>query len=54
MGLQSALDLGVPLPLITESVFARLLQHWKEERKGASKELAATKIPGIQQTRTSL
>lgn len=29
---QSALDLGVPLPLITESVFARYISAYKEER----------------------
>ncbi|MED4404918.1 NADP-dependent phosphogluconate dehydrogenase [Heyndrickxia coagulans] len=36
---QSALDLGVPLPLITESVFARFISAMKEERKAASKLL---------------
>ena len=36
---QSALDLGVPLPLITESVFARLLSALKDERVAASKQL---------------
>lgn len=36
---QSALDLGVPLPLITESVFARFLSAIKEERILASKAL---------------
>jgi len=36
---QSALDLGVPLPLITESVFARLLSSLKDERVAASKIL---------------
>ena len=44
---QSALDLGVPLPLITESVFARFVSTLKEERVAASKELAATKIPEL-------
>lgn len=34
---QSALDLGVPLSLITESVFARYLSSLKEERIAASK-----------------
>lgn len=38
---QSALDLGVPLPLITESVFARYLSALKEERVAASKVLPA-------------
>jgi 6-phosphogluconate dehydrogenase len=36
---QSALDLGVPLPLITESVFARVLSSLKDERVAASKTL---------------
>ncbi|MFS7254225.1 NADP-dependent phosphogluconate dehydrogenase [Carnobacterium divergens] len=36
---QSALDLGVPLPLITESVFARYISAMKEERVNASKVL---------------
>jgi 6-phosphogluconate dehydrogenase len=36
---QNALDLGVPLPLITESVFARLLSSLKEQRVEASKQL---------------
>ncbi|MBU9339327.1 NADP-dependent phosphogluconate dehydrogenase [Burkholderia multivorans] len=37
---QNALDLGVPLPLITESVFARVLSSLKTERVAASKILA--------------
>ncbi len=37
---QSALDLGVPLPLITESVFARLLSALKDERVAASSVLS--------------
>lgn len=36
---QNALDLGVPLPLITESVFARFISAMKEERVKASKLL---------------
>ncbi|WP_066397025.1 NADP-dependent phosphogluconate dehydrogenase [Neobacillus mesonae] len=36
---QSALDLGVPLPIITESVFARFISAMKEERVQASKIL---------------
>ena len=40
---QSALDLSVPLPLITESVFARLLSALKDERVAASKVLAGPK-----------
>ena len=37
---QNALDLGVPLPLITESVFARVLSSLKTERVVASKILS--------------
>lgn len=37
---QDALDLGVPLPLITESVFARCISAMKEERVAASKVLS--------------
>lgn len=40
---QSALDLGVPLPIITESVFARFLSAIKEERVLASKVLSGPK-----------
>ncbi len=36
---QSALDLGVPLSIITESVFARFISAMKEERVRASKLL---------------
>ncbi|SYX86306.1 NADP-dependent phosphogluconate dehydrogenase [Paenibacillus alvei] len=36
---QSALDLGVPLSIITESVFARFISAMKEERVAASKQL---------------
>ncbi|WP_274362871.1 NADP-dependent phosphogluconate dehydrogenase [Paenibacillus thermotolerans] len=36
---QSALDLGVPLSIITESVFARFLSAMKEERVAASRKL---------------
>ncbi len=39
---QSALDLGVPLPLITESVFARYISAYKDERVQASKILTHT------------
>ena len=40
---QSALDLGVPLSLITESVFARFLSALKDERVAASKILTGPK-----------
>lgn len=36
---QNALDLGAPLPLITEAVFARVLSSLKEQRVEASKVL---------------
>lgn len=41
---QSALDLGVPLPLITESVFARYISAMKEERVAASKVIPAPQV----------
>lgn len=41
---QSALDLGVPLPLITESVFARYISALKEERVVASKVLNGPQV----------
>ncbi|MCA0984071.1 NADP-dependent phosphogluconate dehydrogenase [Halobacillus yeomjeoni] len=37
---KNALDLGVPLPLITESVFARFISSLKDERVEASKVLS--------------
>ncbi|NQX58017.1 NADP-dependent phosphogluconate dehydrogenase [Paenibacillus qinlingensis] len=37
---QSALDLGVPLSIITESVFARFISAMKKERVAASKRLS--------------
>lgn len=40
---QSSLDLGVPLSIITESVFARFLSAMKEERVAASKVLPGPK-----------
>lgn len=44
---QSALDLGVPLPVVTESVFARFISAMKEERVKASKVLSG---PSAQDT----
>ena len=41
---QSALDLGVPLSIITESVFARFMSAMKEERVAASKQLKGPAI----------
>ncbi|MCU9615192.1 NADP-dependent phosphogluconate dehydrogenase [Caldibacillus lycopersici] len=40
---KNALDLGVPLPLITESVFARFISALKDERVKASKLLSGPK-----------
>ena len=42
---QSALDLGVSLPLITESVFARYISAMKDERVAASKIIPAPVAP---------
>lgn len=42
----TSLNLGVPLPLITESVFARMLSSMKDERVVASKHLDGPK-PGF-------
>lgn len=41
---QNALDLGVPLPIITESVFARFLSAMKDERVKASILLTGPKV----------
>ncbi|HLR64339.1 MAG TPA: NADP-dependent phosphogluconate dehydrogenase [Pseudogracilibacillus sp.] len=41
---QSALDLGIPLPIITESVFARFISAMKEERVNASKVLSGPEV----------
>jgi len=40
---QSALDLGVPLTMITEAVFARFLSAMKDERLAASRKLHGPK-----------
>ncbi|GIO15596.1 6-phosphogluconate dehydrogenase, NADP(+)-dependent, decarboxylating [Cohnella xylanilytica] len=45
---QSALDLGVPLSIITESVFSRFLSAMKEERVAASKVLKGPKTAPFQ------
>ncbi|MBV8627167.1 MAG: NADP-dependent phosphogluconate dehydrogenase, partial [Paraburkholderia sp.] len=49
---QNALDLGAPLPLITEAVFARVLSSLKTQRVAASKVLSgpdAKPFPGDRQ-----
>lgn len=43
----SALDLGTPLPIITESVFARFMSAMKDERVAASKVLTGPDIAKI-------
>ncbi|GEQ60790.1 NADP-dependent phosphogluconate dehydrogenase [Vagococcus lutrae] len=45
---QSALDLGVPLPLITESVFARYISAMKDERVAASKIIPAPTVSAFE------
>jgi len=42
---QSALDLGVPVPTITEAVFARCMSAYKEERVAAAPLLAGPEEP---------
>lgn len=41
---QSSLDLGIPLPVITESVFARYISAMKDERVHASKILTGPEV----------
>ena len=41
---QNALDLGVPLPIITESVFARYISALKDERIIASQKLTGPEV----------
>ncbi|MED4015838.1 MULTISPECIES: NADP-dependent phosphogluconate dehydrogenase [Sutcliffiella] len=43
---KDALDLGVPLPIITESVFARFISAMKEERVKASAVLSGPEVQG--------
>ncbi|MED1472380.1 NADP-dependent phosphogluconate dehydrogenase [Bacillus salipaludis] len=51
---QNALDLGVPLPLITESVFARFISSIKEERVKASKVLNGPKVKAFEGNKEEL
>ncbi|KZE10304.1 NADP-dependent phosphogluconate dehydrogenase [Priestia aryabhattai] len=51
---QSALDLGVPLPIITESVFARFISAMKEERVKASKVLSGPNAAAFEGDKTEL
>ncbi|MCZ8511366.1 NADP-dependent phosphogluconate dehydrogenase [Paenibacillus filicis] len=45
---QSSLDLGVPLSIITESVFSRFLSAMKEERVQASRVLSGPSVPAFE------
>jgi 6-phosphogluconate dehydrogenase len=51
---QSALDLGVPLPIITESVFARFISAMKEERVKASKLLKGPEMKAYEGSKEEL
>lgn len=51
---KNALDLGVPLPLITESVFARTISALKDERVRASKVLISPEVPKYEGDREEL
>lgn len=48
----SALNLGIPLPIITESVFARFISAMKEERISASKMLSGPEVIPFEGDRT--
>lgn len=48
---QSSLDLGVPLTMITESVFSRFLSAMKDERVAASKILKGPDTPAFEQNK---
>ena len=50
---QSALELGVALPLITEAVFARVLSSLKDERVLASSQLHGPKVTPFKGERTA-
>src|SRR5690625_3544932 len=51
---QSALDLGTPLPIITESVFARFISAMKEERVHASKVLTGPEVEEVKENKAEL
>ncbi|TWI58096.1 NADP-dependent phosphogluconate dehydrogenase [Halalkalibacter nanhaiisediminis] len=51
---KSALDLGVPLPIITESVFARFISAMKEERVKASKLLKGPEVKAFEENKEEL
>ncbi|WP_152657660.1 NADP-dependent phosphogluconate dehydrogenase [Oceanobacillus sp. CFH 90083] len=51
---KNALDLGVPLPLITESVFARFISSLKEERVQASKVFSGPAQADVSESKEEL
>lgn len=51
---QSALDLGVPLPIITESVFARFISAMKDERVKASGLLSGPDVKPVTENKEEL
>ncbi|QPC46788.1 NADP-dependent phosphogluconate dehydrogenase [Mangrovibacillus cuniculi] len=51
---QSALDLGVPLPIITESVFARFISALKDERVKAAEILSGPEASGFEGDRADM
>ncbi|WP_342044145.1 NADP-dependent phosphogluconate dehydrogenase [Bacillus sp. OTU530] len=51
---QNALDLGVPLPIITESVFSRFMSAMKEERVIASQQLRGPEVKSFEGNQAEL
>jgi 6-phosphogluconate dehydrogenase len=51
---QNALDVGVPLPIITESVFARFISAMKDERVKASKILSGPEAKSFEGNKQEL
>lgn len=51
---QNALDLGTPLPLVTEAVFARFISSLKDERKLASRLIPEPKFEVFEGDKTQI
>ncbi|WOV83839.1 NADP-dependent phosphogluconate dehydrogenase [Sporosarcina jeotgali] len=51
---QNALDLGISLPIVTESVFARFISSIKEERVAASQLLTGPEVTPFSSDRTAM
>ena len=51
---QNALDLGISLPIVTESVFARFISSIKEERAAASQLLTGPEVTPFSGDRTAM